>query len=50
MEESYERYDYLYSREELGEWAPRIREMELKAQKVFVSLNNHYQGQAVKNR
>lgn len=47
--ESYERYNYLYSEEELAEWAPRIKELEAKAAKVFVSLNNHYQGQAVKN-
>lgn len=47
--ESYERYNYLYSTEELGEWVPKIKEMELKAKKIFVSLNNHYQGQAVRN-
>ncbi|MHB9093952.1 MAG: DUF72 domain-containing protein [Eubacteriales bacterium] len=47
--ESYERYNYLYSEDELAEWTPRIREMEAKSQKIFVSLNNHYQGQAVRN-
>ncbi len=47
--ESYERYNYLYSEEELAEWVPRIRELEAKAQKIFVSMNNHYQGQAVRN-
>jgi len=47
--ESYERYNYLYAEEELAEWTPRIRELEAKARKVFVSLNNHYQGQAVRN-
>lgn len=48
-QESYERYNYLYSENELAEWTPRIRELEAKANKVFVSLNNHYQGQAVRN-
>ncbi len=47
--ESYERYNYLYSQAELAEWVPRIKEMELKAKKIFVALNNHYQGQAVVN-
>lgn len=47
--ESYERYNYLYREDELAEWAPRIRELEAKAKKIFVSLNNHYQGQAVRN-
>ena len=48
-QESFERYNYLYSENELAEWTPRIRELEAKANKVFVSLNNHYQGQAVRN-
>ncbi|MFA5881804.1 MAG: DUF72 domain-containing protein [Eubacteriales bacterium] len=47
--ESYERYNYLYREDDLAEWTPRIRELEAKAKKIFVSLNNHYQGQAVRN-
>ena len=47
--ESYERYNYLYSKEELAEWIPKIIKMAEKAEQVFVSLNNHYQGQAVRN-
>ncbi len=47
--ESYERYNYLYSEEELAGWVPRLRELEAKTGKIFVSLNNHYQGQAVRN-
>lgn len=47
--ESYERYDYLYSREELEEWVPRIAGLAREAQKVYVSMNNHYRGQAVVN-
>lgn len=47
--EPHERYDYLYSEEELKEWVPKILEMESKCDKVFVYMNNHYLGKAVKN-
>jgi uncharacterized protein YecE (DUF72 family) len=46
-EESYERYDYTYSKEELGEWIPRIQKLNELAPVVFVFANNHYRGQAV---
>ena len=42
-----EKYDYLYSREELRLWEEAIREME--AEKTFLILNNHFQGKAVLN-
>ena len=42
-----EKYDYLYSREELRAWEEAIREME--AEKLFVILNNHFQGKAMAN-
>jgi uncharacterized protein YecE (DUF72 family) len=42
-----EKYDYLYSREELRLWEEAIREME--AEKTFVILNNHFQGKAIAN-
>lgn len=48
-EQAYERYDYLYSAEELKEWAPRIVRLAEKTEKTFVSMNNHYRGQAVVN-
>ncbi len=41
------KYDYLYSREELGAWEEAIREME--AEKLFVILNNHFQGKGMAN-
>lgn len=46
-EEAWERYDYLYSANELSEWVGRAREME--AEKIFVVTNNHFRGQAVAN-
>jgi uncharacterized protein YecE (DUF72 family) len=42
-----QKYDYLYSREELRLWEEAIREME--AEKLFVILNNHFQGKAIAN-
>lgn len=48
-EHSYERYDYLYSEEELREWLPGIRRLMEESERVFVAFNNHYRGQAVQN-
>jgi uncharacterized protein YecE (DUF72 family) len=42
-----EKYDYLYSREELRLWEEAIREME--AEKTFLILNNHFQGKGIAN-
>ncbi|MBV8879724.1 MAG: DUF72 domain-containing protein [Planctomycetaceae bacterium] len=42
-----DKYDYLYSREELRAWEEAIREME--AEKLFVILNNHFQGKGMAN-
>jgi uncharacterized protein YecE (DUF72 family) len=47
--ESWERYDYLYSEEELAEWLPRIEKMNEQADRVYVIFNNHYKGQAPTN-
>lgn len=42
-----ERYDYLYSREELQEWADNIKKSNVK--KFFIYFNNHPRAQAVQN-
>jgi uncharacterized protein YecE (DUF72 family) len=47
--ESYERYDYLYSEEELAEWLSGIENMDKNADRVYVIFNNHYKGQAPAN-
>lgn len=44
-----DRYDYLYSKEQLMPWVPRIKEAELKAQKVRVYFNNHARSKSVRN-
>jgi uncharacterized protein YecE (DUF72 family) len=46
---SHERYNYLYSTEELKPWVKRIETIEESARDVFVITNNHYQGKGVVN-
>jgi len=46
---THERYNYLYSPEELAPWASRIRKVAEKVRDVFVVTNNHYQGKSVVN-
>jgi uncharacterized protein YecE (DUF72 family) len=46
---SFERYNYLYSTEELTPWANRIRNESAHAQRVFAVTNNHYLGKGVVN-
>jgi uncharacterized protein YecE (DUF72 family) len=44
-----ERYDYLYSVEELREWIDNIREVSRNARETYVIANNHFRGQAIVN-
>ena len=44
-----ERYDYLYSPEELEPWVNRIKEIAAKAKQTFVITNNHARGQNLVN-
>jgi len=44
-----DRYNYLYAQDELEDWVQRIKDLGRKSSKVFVIMNNHYQGQAVAN-
>ncbi len=46
---THERYNYLYTAEELDPWAGRIRKVQQHTRKTFVVTNNHYQGKAVVN-
>jgi uncharacterized protein YecE (DUF72 family) len=46
---SHERYNYLYSAEELTPWTQRIRKVAEKTKNTFVITNNHYLGKAVVN-
>jgi len=44
-----ERYDYLYSVEELDPWLDRIKAVEHATSDTYVVTNNHYLGKAVVN-
>ncbi len=44
-----ERYDYLYSIEELDSWVARIKKVAERAEVTYVIANNHFQGKAVAN-
>jgi uncharacterized protein YecE (DUF72 family) len=44
-----ERYNYLYSLEELKPWADRIKNIAQVATVTFVITNNHFQGKAIAN-
>lgn len=46
---SHERYNYLYTPDELNPWVERIRTIRDRAQDTYVITNNHYQGKAVVN-
>jgi len=45
----HERYNYLYSAEELAPWAERVKRLAREADQVYVVANNHYQGKAAVN-
>ncbi|MCL4426558.1 MAG: DUF72 domain-containing protein [Firmicutes bacterium] len=47
--EAWERYNYLYSREELAQWLPRIMKMASQATKTYVLFNNCHAGHAAAN-
>jgi len=46
-EQAYERYDYSYTAQELGEWLPKIRKLDGIAENTFIFANNHWRGQSV---
>ncbi|HEX8872587.1 MAG TPA: DUF72 domain-containing protein [Candidatus Acidoferrum sp.] len=46
---AHERYNYLYSREELEPWIARIQKLRERTSTTFVVTNNHYLGKAVVN-
>lgn len=44
-----ERYNYLYSHDELEPWLKRIKEVSKQTRETYVITNNHFRGQAVVN-
>ena len=48
-EKPHDRYNYLYSEEELARWKPRIESVAARSEVTFVVANNHFQGKAAVN-
>jgi uncharacterized protein YecE (DUF72 family) len=48
-EKSEERYDYLYTPEELAPWKERVAEIAAATKNTYAFFNNHRLGQAAKN-
>jgi len=46
-DQAWERYNYLYSEEELVEWIPHLQDLGGQAENLFVFANNHWNGQSV---
>ncbi len=44
-----DRYNYLYSEQELAGWQKRIEDVAAKTEVTFVITNNHFEGQAAVN-
>ena len=45
----HQRYNYLYSHEELREWIRRLHAIARRAKQIYVFTNNHYWGQSPAN-
>ncbi|MHB8926290.1 MAG: DUF72 domain-containing protein [Bacillota bacterium] len=48
-DEAWERYNYLYTEEQLGEWVPKLRALEAESKKTYVLYNNCHAGHAARN-
>ena len=49
VEKTGERFDYLYSEDELREWMPKVGELARRAKEVHILFNNNAQNYAVQN-
>ncbi len=49
FDSDHDRYDYMYSEEELRSFAKDIKEISKRVNKILIYFNNCYKGQAVKN-
>jgi uncharacterized protein YecE (DUF72 family) len=48
-EHAWERYDYLYTEEELSQWVPKVQSLAAKTDVTYLFFNNHYQGKSAQN-
>jgi uncharacterized protein YecE (DUF72 family) len=44
-----ERYDYLYSMDELEPWADRVKSVAKRSKDMYAITNNHHVGKAIAN-
>ncbi|HKP14312.1 MAG TPA: DUF72 domain-containing protein [Blastocatellia bacterium] len=44
-----DRYDYLYSHEELAPWVENVKQVARHAQETYVVTNNHFRGKGIVN-
>lgn len=44
-----DRYNYLYTKDELEDWIEKIKKLAEGSNRVFIITNNHYRGQALAN-
>ncbi|HMI53677.1 MAG TPA: DUF72 domain-containing protein [Candidatus Saccharimonadales bacterium] len=44
---AYERYNYLYSSEELKPWAARVEKIEQESKSIYVITNNHFAAKSI---
>jgi uncharacterized protein YecE (DUF72 family) len=44
-----DRYDYLYSLEELEPWVDKVKRIAIESEETFVVTNNHFRGKGVVN-
>lgn len=49
VERTAERFDYLYSAEELAEWVPKVQELAKDSQEIHLLFNNNAQDYSVRN-
>ena len=43
------RYDYLYTKEEMSEWLPKVKDLDSEAQSTYIFFNNCHAGSAAIN-
>jgi uncharacterized protein YecE (DUF72 family) len=48
-EDASQRYNYLYTSQELDEWVDRIHRMARDAERIYIYMNNHVGGQGLAN-
>lgn len=48
-DQPHERYDYLYTEDELSEWVPKAQAIASQTERTYLFFNNHYHGKSAQN-